>query len=278
MRVLAAGVLVSLALPAGAAATDYGGGTAPDSVRRANRQLTLVGIRTAGDGSGRIAVKVAAGCGLAKATRAVQPAADGTFRLEFTSRNRVPGEPGLRQRSRFTVTGRIVGAVAGGTVRARLTFRRGGRTVERCDSGDRAWAARAAAAEPTAAAPQPGAAYHGLTSQSGRPFPFVLRVDPGATRVRVAAFDYRQRCDDGGFEWENITPGARIAADDSFRLRERFGYTWADGRERYRVKVDGRFTTTGVSGTLSVSSVLRSPGGRVIDRCATGRQTFAAVL
>jgi hypothetical protein len=275
MRALAAGALL-LAFPAVAGATDYGGGTAPDSVKRANRQLTLVAIRTADDGSGRIGVKVAAGCGLAKATRAIGLAADGTFTTEASVRSRVPG--GVRQRSEITVSGHVVGAVASGTVRARLTFRRGGRVVERCDSGTREWNARAAAAEPTSAAAQPNGAYHGLTSQAGRPFPFVLRVDPGARRVRVAAFEYRQRCEDGGFEWENITPGARIAADGSFRLRERFSYTWANGRERYRVKVDGRFTTGGVNGTLSVSSILRSRSGRVIDRCTTGRRIFAAVL
>ena len=273
MRAAVAGALLMLSLPSAAAgATDYGGGTAPDSVRRADRQLTLVGLRMGDDGRGRASLKVVTRCGTAKATRSVQVAA-GTFGFEAIVRSRVPG--GARRRSQISLSGQVVGTVASGTVRARLTFRRGGRVVERCDSGAREWAARAAVAEPTPAAPRPGGAYHGLTSQAE---PLVLRVAPGAARVRVAAFEYRQRCRDGGFEWENITPGARIAAGGSFRLRERFTYGWRDGRERYRVRVDGRFTTTGVSGTLSVSSVLRSPSGRVIDRCATGRQTFAAVL
>jgi hypothetical protein len=267
---------MAMASPAAAQAVDYGGGTAPDSVRRANRQLTLVAIRMADDGRGRLAVKVAAGCGLGKATRDVQLAADGTFAFEATVRSRVPG--GVGQRTQISLSGQIVGPVASGTVSARLTFRRRGKVVERCNSGQRTWNARAAAAEPTAGPPQPDGSYHGLTSQRSRPFPFVLRVDPGASRVRTAVFDYGMRCRDGGFEWENITPGARIASDGTFRLRERFSRTWREGRERYRVKVDGHFTTTGVSGTLSVSSVLRSPGGRVIDRCTTGRRTFAAVL
>jgi hypothetical protein len=150
--------------------------------------------------------------------------------------------------------------------------------VARCASGARAWQARAAAAEPAAAPPQAGGAYHGLTDQRGRPFAFVLRVAPNAARVRTVAFDYRMRCRRGGFEWENITPGAGIRPDGTFALRERFTLRWQEGRETYRVKVDGRFTTTGVSGTLSVSSVLRSAGGRVTDRCTTGRQTFAALL
>ena len=44
------------------------------------------------------------------------------------------------------------------------------------------------------------------------------------------------------------------------------------------MKVDGRFTPSGVNGTLSVSSVLRSPSGRVLDRCRTGPVAFAALL
>ena len=52
---------------------------------------------------------------------------------------------------------------------------------------------------------------------------------------------------------------------------------WREGRERFRVRLEGQVTPAGVSGTLSVNSALRSPGGRVLDRCATGRQTFSAV-
>jgi hypothetical protein len=274
MRALGAAVLVTLALPAAAGATDYGGGTVPDSVRQANRQLTLVALRTADDGSARVSARVAVGCGVGKVARAVRPAADGTFGFSATVRRRAGG---VRQTSRIALSGQLTAAGAAGTVTARVTFRRGGRVVERC-SATRAWTARAAAAEPAPAPPAAGGAYYGLTNQTGRPYAFVLRVDPTAARVRTAAFEYVQRCTRGPFEWENITPGAAIAADGTFRLRERFSVRWKQGRERYRVKVDGRFTTTGVSGTLTVSSVLRSPSGRVIDRCGTGRRTFAAVL
>jgi hypothetical protein len=274
-RALAVAAGLTLAFPAAAHAADYGGGTTPDSVARANRQLTLVGIRTFDDGTARVAVKVAAGCGVGAATQSVQLAADGTFSFQATVRRR---RGGVRQISRLALSGHVTGASAAGSVTARVTFRRRGRVVARCRSGTRAWQARAAAAEPAAAPPQPGGAYHGLTGQSGRPFAFVLRVAPNAARVRTAAFDYRIRCRRGSFEWENITPGARIQPDGGFALRERFTLRWQEGRETYRVKVDGRFTTMGVSGTLSVSSVLRSAGGRVTDRCTTGRQTFAALL
>jgi hypothetical protein len=257
-----------LALPAAANATDYGGGTAPDSVARADRQLTLVGFRIADDGSGRVIVKVAAGCGVAKATHAIGLAADGTFTLETTARRRVGG--GVRQISQIALSGQIVGPVGSGTVRARVTFRRGGRVVERCDSGARAWNVRAAGATSP-----PGAAFYGLTSQTARPFGIVLSV--GGSRVRTAAFDYRMRCRRSGFEWENITPGGRIAADGTFSLRERFTRNWQQGRERFLVKVDGQVAAISVKGTLSVTSVLRSPSGRVLDRCTTGQRTFSAV-
>jgi hypothetical protein len=270
MRELAAAALICLALPAAAGAADYGGGTAPDSVRRANRQLTLIGFRMADDGSGRATVKVAAGCGAAKVTGAIGLAADGTFTLEKTKERGVGG--GVRQRSEVTLSGQMVGPLASGTVHARVTFRRRGRVVERCDSGTREWNARAAGAATGAS----GGAYYGLTSQTARPFPLVLSV--GGSRVRVVGFDYRMDCRRGGFEWENITPGGPIAADGTFSLRERFSRTFREGRERFRVKVDGQVAPTGVSGTLSVTSVLRSPSGRVLDRCRTGPVPFAALL
>jgi hypothetical protein len=268
MRALAVAALV-LSFPTAAGAADYGGGTAPDSARRADEQLTLIAFRMADDGSGRMAVKVAAGCGLAKAARDIGLAADGTFTVDAVERERLAG--GVRQRSQITLTGQMVGPVASGTVRARVTFRRRGRVVERCDSGDREWNARAAGA--TGA---PAGALYGLTSQTERPFPLVLSV--GGPRVRVAAFDYGMRCRRGGFEWENITPGGPIAADGTFSLRERFTRQWREGRERFGVKVDGQVAATGASGTLSVTSILRSRSGRVLDRCTTGRVAFAALL
>ncbi len=267
MRALAAAALLLL-FPATAGAADYGGGTAPDSVRRANDQLTLIGFRMADDGSGRASVKVAAGCGVAKAARDIGLAADGTFTVDTVETERQPR--GVRQRSEITLTGQIVGPVASGTVRARVTFRRGNRVVERCNSGTRQWNARGAGAVAA-----PAGAFYGLTDQTTRPFPFVLGV--GGSRVRVAAFDYRMKCRRGGFEWENITPGGRIAADGTFSLDERFSRRWREGRERFRIRVAGQVTATGATGQVEVSSVVRSQSGRVIDRCATGRRTFSAL-
>lgn len=264
MRALAAAAALLLIIPATAIAADYGGGTAPDSVRRANDQLTLIAFRMADDGSGRATVKVAAGCGLAQAARDIGLAADGTFTVDTVESERHPG--GVRQRSEITLTGQIVGPVASGTVRARVTFRRRGRVVERCDSGVREWNARAAGAVAA-----PAGAFYGLTAQTE-----ALVLSVAGSRVRVAAFDYRMRCRDAGIESENITPGGRIAADGTFSLRERFTREWREGRERFRVRVDGQLSPAGVTGTLSVTSTLRA-NGRVVDRCTTGRRAFTAL-
>jgi hypothetical protein len=43
------------------------------------------------------------------------------------------------------------------------------------------------------------------------------------------------------------------------------------------VKIDGQVTATGATGTLSVTSVLRSRAGRVTDRCSSGRLAFTAL-
>ena len=155
MRALTAGRAL-LTFPAAAGATDYGGGTAPDSVQRANRQLTLVAWM-ADDVTGRVAVKVAAGCGMAHARRAIGLAADGTFAAEVTQDRRLSG--GVRRRSEITLSGQIVGPVASGTVRARLTFRRRGRVVELLLGHARVERATAVGGAP--AAPQPATATTG---------------------------------------------------------------------------------------------------------------------
>jgi hypothetical protein len=212
-------------------------------------------------------------------TTRVTPGADGRFTARALTRSSV-GD-GVRRTARFKMSGRLVGTAASGTASVRLTFRHRGRVTARCRSGGRSWQARAASPQPTPAAPRPNAGYYGLTTQGvGRPFPFVLKVGPSGRRVQTATFDYHQRCKRRAFEFDNVTPGARIAADGTFRLHERFTINYAEGNERYRVAVTGQFTTSGVTGTLSVKSVLRSRGAkhRVIDRCSTGSVSFVAAV
>jgi hypothetical protein len=277
-RLVFGAAAVAMAWPGTAQAADYGGGTAPESFSRSSRQLTLVGIRTTPAGRVRVHLFVSARCGFGAVRHAVRLSPDGTFGFDVPIRHRLRDNRFVIQRARLAISGQLTGATAGGVARVRIVQRRRGRVVARCRSGPRPWQARAAGAEGASGGPQPSGAYYGLTSQPMRVFPFVLRVSPNARRVRIAAFDYRQRCGDGLFESENLTPSGAIRADGSFRLRERFTIRWGQGPERYRVRVDGRFTPSGVHGTLSVTSVLRSPAGRVLDRCRTGRVTFAALL
>jgi hypothetical protein len=278
MRLVLGVMLVALAWPASAQAADYGGGMAPESFSRSKTQLILVGVRTTAAGRARIHLFVSARCGYGAVRHSTGLNPDGTFAFNVPIRHRLRDNRFVVQRARLAISGQVSGATAAGTASVRIVQRRNGRVIARCRSGPRPWTARAAVAEASPAAPQPNGAYYGLTSQRKRVFPFVLRVSPNARRVRIAAFEYRQRCTDGPFEFENLTPSGAIAPDGSFRLRERFNVAWKEGRERYRVRIAGRFTPSGVTGTLSVRSVLRSPSGRVLDRCRTGRVTFAALL
>jgi hypothetical protein len=276
VRAVVVAVLLVVAWPASAQAVDYGGGQAPPSAEKAHRDIALITLRAPGNGQVTVRAAVGARCGVGHIRRTVTPAADGTFRFAATVRTRT-GTPGVRQISSMTVAGRIGAASAVGTATARVRFRRHGRVAARCSSGIDAWQARVAVAGTTPASPRPLGAYYGTTSQSPRAI--VVRVGANGGRVATAVFQYRMTCRNSVFDAENVTPGGAIAADGTFHLHERFTLRFAEGNERYRVAVDGRFTTNGVSGTLTVRSVLhRRRGGRVLDRCATGPTTFAAAL
>lgn len=278
MRAPAAAALLALAWPAAAQAADLGGGTAPTSVRDYRRQLTIVSLRTAADGTVVVRAHVQARCGAGAIKRRTAVAADGSFAISTTERDRAPEDPRVRRIAAVQISGRIVGNAASGTAATRLRLVRGGRVVGRCSSGNRAWQARAAVAEATAGPPRPSRGYFGLTGQKRRPHAFMLGVDSLGRRVQAAVFDYALNCRGRRVETGNITPGGAIGATGGFSLRERFTLRYADATERFRVKVDGRFTVAGVNGTLSVTSVARSRAGAVIDRCRTGTVTFAGAL
>jgi hypothetical protein len=268
MRAVAAAALLALAWPAAAQAADYGGGSA-------RSRATLVTVRTKANGAATVRVVVQASCGVARVARQVTPAADGSF--AFTATKRTRSGPGIRKVARVAVTGSLVGVVGSGTADAKVQFRRSGQVVERCTSPAHPWQARAAVAEAVSGPPVAGGGYQGITSQNtGQPRAFLLRVDPAGRRVATTVFQYRHQCDGPDFERDNITPGGPIAADGTFHLRERFTLRYANGTERFRVKVDGQFTPAGVSGTLSVRSVFRDGGAS--SACTTGRVTFAGAL
>ena len=245
-------VLAALLLwPASASAVDLGGGRVPD---------TVVSLRTSGDGV-VVRAHLTARCGTGAVRRRVPLGADGSFSGTATTRGRPREDRRVRRVARFTLVGHVVGSSASGAVRMWLTFRRRGRVVGRCATGERDW--------------QAGTNLKGLTSQAGgRPRAFLLGV--GDARVTTAVFEYRLRCRGFAYEEINLTPGGPIAADGTFVLRERFMLRYADARERFRVTVRGRLTPAGVGGRLSVTSIARSLTGRVIDRCSTGPVSFSA--
>jgi hypothetical protein len=264
MRAVAAAALLALAGPAAARAADLGGGTAPTGMRGYRSQLTIVRLHAAADGTVVVRAVVQARCGAGLIKRRVPLAPDGSFSISATERDRAPEYAGVRRIAAVQVTGRIVGTAAAGVAATRVRLVRGERTVGRCRSGSRAWQGRAAVAEAMPGAPRASRGYFGLTGQPQRPHAFMLHVDAAARRVQAAVFDYALECGGRRTELSNVTPGGRIGADGRFSLRERFTVA----ARRFRVKVDGRFTPTGVNGTLSV----------VRGDCRTGRVAFAGAL
>ena len=215
---------------------------------------------------------------MARVTSRVKPAADGSFSFTTTVRDRAPEDPRVRRVAAVAVSGRFAAPVATGTATARVKLVRHGRTVDRCKSGSRAWQARTVTAQTVAGPPRANGAYYGLVAQAGRPRAVLLRVSPSGRRIGVAAFQYRLSCRHRAFERDNVTPGGPIAADGTFDLRERFTLRFSNATERFRVRFRGRFTTAGVTGALSVSSVARSLSGAVIDRCRTGGVSYGGTL
>jgi hypothetical protein len=279
IKPLAAVALLALAGPAAARASDAGGGTAPSTLRDYRRELTMVTIRQAADGSAIVRATIAAGCGVAHVTRRdVRIAPDGSFSFRTTVRDRAPEDRRVRRVASVAIRGRAVAPVVAGTATARLKLVRRGRVVDRCGSGSRTWQARPAAPQPVAGPPRADAAYYGLAARPGRPHAVLLRVGPSATRIRAAAFEYRVSCRHRSVERDNVMAGGPIAADGTFDLRERFTLRYANATERFRVRFQGRFTPTGVNGALSVSSVARSRSGAEIDRCRTGRVGYSGSL
>jgi hypothetical protein len=276
MRAVAAVALLALTWPAAARAADLGGGTAPTRVGAYRSQLTIVSVRTAANGSAIVRATVAARCGVGAIKAQATLAADGSFAVTATKRDRAPEEPGIRRVAIVKVSGRVVGAAATGTASTRIKLRRGGRVVDRCHTSARTWQARTPVPETVAAPPRPSRGYFGLTGQTDRPHAFLLHVDGAAHRVQAATFDYALDCSGRTLEKQNLTPGGRVSATGGFSLRERFTLRFANGTERYRVKVSGRFTATGVTGTLSVRASMQS--GEIVIPCTTGKVTFAGAL
>ena len=284
MRTLLCWLLVLLLVPAAAEADvvpgEYGGG----AIARGSKPLRLavgsswMSARVAPGGSARIAGRAKVACGLTAFDAEVQLAPDGSFRF---TRVRQTREFGHRLRAVVTVRGRFDGSTATGRVNGRLRNRHPNGRVRRCSTrGARPWRMRLRAPAGPPAPPAAGSTYHGLTAeQADLPRPFLLRVNGSAQRVVVSVFEYTRRCTELSLFLNDITPGALIRPDGTFAIRERFTLPFRRSRERFRVRVDGRFVAGGVTGALRVTTVVRRRGsGRVVDRCDTGQVGFDAQL
>jgi hypothetical protein len=272
LLLVAPGVAVAAPTPG-----DYGGGALAGA-----KSLTLrVGngwmwARVAPDGRARIGGAFHVACGLTRFDAQVTLGADGSF--DFT-RVRRARESGHRLRAVVRVRGRFDGTAASGTVRGVLRNRFPNGTVRRCSTrGARPWQLRLPAAPGAPAAAQPGATYLGVTSeQADVPRPFLLAVARNGARVKTAVFEYVRHCRRFSLFLNDITPSARIRPDGTFTIRERFAVRYRRSKERFRIRVDGRFTAGGVSGTIRAATVARRRGsGKVVDRCDTGQLGFNA--
>jgi hypothetical protein len=263
---------------AGAAVTpgDYGGGALrPDKPGRLTRGEGWTWARVGTDGRARIGGAFHATCGPARFDAEVTLAPDGSFR--FTRERRFT-TVGLRIRAVVTVRGRFDGTGASGTLVGHLRSRGADGRVRRCSTRG-PWQLRMPAVAATPAPAQPGAVYRGLTSQQGDvPRPYLLGVTRRG-RVETTVFEYKMVCGKLAYATNDVSPGARIRPDGTFRVRERFTLGSRRIAERVRVRIDGGFRAGGVAGTVRVRSVVRNRRtGRLIDRCDSGSLTFAAVL
>jgi hypothetical protein len=276
-------VLLLAALPATAHATvsrgEYGGGGVVTPIPQAGARVNWLSAYVIDPATALIGGKVTTPCGFAVAPRRTTALTDGAFVETTRFRDR---SGAVRRTHRVTFSGRFDGTTAVGTITATLRLKRRDGSRRRCSYGPLPWQLRlveAPAATPAPAAPQPGATYYGLTSQrlKGERRPFLLVVAPDATRIDTAVMGYIKQCRIGPWPSDNMSPPFSVRPDGTFRLRERFTERFADARERYLVRIDGRFTAGGARGTLRVTSVARQRGSRrLVDRCDTGPVTFAA--
>jgi hypothetical protein len=176
---------------------------------------------------------------------------------------------------KVTATGLFAGPRAVGNLRVVVRVRRGrGTPTVTCDSATQRWEARVVPVPAgTPSAPVAGA-YYGATTQGGRylPFPLVLRVAPGATRIDAALYRLRRRCQGAtSDDFANNSPGAPIRPDGTFNVVQRYSQRFPDSVEHFTFTFAGRFTTAGAAGAVRGTSVLRDVRDRrIVGRCDTG--------
>ena len=199
-------------------------------------------------------------------------ASDGTFRVPM---RRTFRDGRTRVTETVTLIGKLEGPRASGTLTS--TSRRG---KQRC-KGSTTWAAvqpPQPAAAPTA--PVVGALLLGVITRANRlPYQVLMRLTADGKRIRRMNLNLPWTCDGRESVLTFYELGSAIRPDGTFTYSAPFTGRFSRTIERGRVRVNGQFTADGATGTVEVSSTVRSRRGKrgVVDRCKSGRRVFAAI-
>lgn len=277
-------VLLTIAAPAVAAPTPgatYGGGQLPPG-----KGTVQMSAEVAPDGrTVRVVASLAVDC-----TRTIssyqlfaasgQIGEDGRLRMNGRARPFFYATKPSGGRAQVSMDLGFDGATASGTVEAKVRERIGSRKVT-CAATIQSQL-RMAAVDTSAAAPVPaGALLLGTGSADYRSaaVPVAFQVSSTGRTLSRTAFGIPLTCRStgGGDYLQNYAPGVRIAADGTFADDSDFIQRFRGGvRVRTTVRLRGRFTAQGVTGTYSARSTTTAPRRNGL-RCSSGRIAFAAI-
>ncbi len=262
----------------------YGGGIVPTaSQANAGARLALMSFRVHADGkTADLYVTTTAACGRRYGTFEVELRDRVTFDDNGVLDHEDDGDAtfdnsGGKLDNSWDLDAKYADGKLSGTLQ--LTSRRG-RT--RCKTGSKGeWQARNPAVGTSAAAPQPGTPYFGVTSQTVAkhyPAPIVLRTSGNGQRVDGAQWLASARCQRIRNDlFVNTTPRTTITGT-SFERNERFSIRYIEGLADFRARLDGGFTDVGANGNLRLREVwhARRNDKRTVDRCDSGVVSWRA--
>jgi len=253
---------------------NYGGGAVvspPRSIYAAGN--LLIGLRSSGD---RLLINVGMTLSCSRdarfSTRA-RPGADGAFRVEGASTSG-------GARTRYVVKGVIAAGSARGTVSARTSYGRGGRTI-RCPPSKVAWQARRSVGDTGAPPPAPKERMYGTTSQrlNGPRRAIVLRLSSDATMLSRALYDVSVRCGGRTIAGTYDAPKRNLPLGTAGVVRDVERFEFSDRRSVYRSveRFEATIGAQGARGTFSTTArIVDRRTGRTLVRCRSGTIDWTA--